>query len=186
MNAIPSEITPGPIAENSLVRVSIAQPCARLNLRARAAAVAPLCDALGLELSDRIGKRSRADTREALCLGPDEWLILTREDDAASAISACAAIYDRHPHSLVDISGREITVEISGEKATDLLTLGCPRDPETIAIGEGRRTVFDGVSVVIRREEANRFAMDMWHSFAPFALSLLATGAAEIAAEASL
>jgi heterotetrameric sarcosine oxidase gamma subunit len=59
-------------------------------------------------------------------------------------VAACADVYRTRPHSLVDVSGRETTLVIDGPRAADLLTLGCPRDLNGIAVSEGRRTHLDG------------------------------------------
>lgn len=152
----------------------------RLSLRARGD-FAPLNDALGLTLSTTIGQRSSRKGLEALCLGPDEWVLVG--SDTAPAVKKCAAVYEALPHSLVDISGREITYVIDGARATELLTLGLPRDPGSIKVGEGRRTVFDGTAVVLWRDETDSYRMDIWNSFAAHVFGLLDTGCRELAAE---
>ena len=70
-----------------------------------------------------------------------------------------------------------------GPKAAELLTLGCPRDIATIPPGEGRRTLFDGATVVLWRDAADRFRIDVWNSFASHIGHLLETGCKELAAE---
>ena len=116
-------------------------------------------------------------------IGPDEWILHGSKEAAASAVAALAGLYASHPHSLVDVSGREVSFVIEGPRAAELLTMGCPRDIETILPGSGRRTVFDGVTVILWRDAADRFRMDLWHSFAPHLLHLLETGSRELAAE---
>ncbi|OYR26768.1 sarcosine oxidase subunit gamma family protein, partial [Brucella grignonensis] len=140
---------------------------------------------LGLTLPDRIGKRAATGSAEAIRLGPDEWTLYVPADQVATLTAACAAIYADHPHSLVDISGREVTLSIEGPKAAELLTLGCPRDIATIAIGGGRRTIFDGAMVVLLRDAEVRFRMDVWNSFADHIAHLLETGCKELAAESA-
>ncbi|UOA29223.1 sarcosine oxidase subunit gamma [Pseudosulfitobacter sp. DSM 107133] len=182
MNAPVSVFTPAVLVETAAARVSTATPCARLALRARGD-LTPFDTALGLSLPTRIGQRAQSDGIEAICLGPDEWMLQTAEADAGAIINACAALYDRQPHSLVDVSGREVTFEIEGPLAAKLLTLGCPRDIGKIAIGEGRRTLFDGATIVLWCDAQDRFRMDVWNSFAAHVFSLLETGCRELAAE---
>lgn len=177
-----SSLIPGAVAETAAARVGVLAAPARLSLRARGD-LAALDKALGLALPDRIGKRAEARGIEAIRLGPDEWTVLAPADAVAGLIAACAAVYGDHPHSLVDISGREVTFSIDGPRAAELLTLGCPRDIETIAAGEGRRTVFDGATVVLWRDAPDRFRMDVWNSFATHVGHLLETGCRELAAE---
>lgn len=182
MNAPISSFPASVLAESTAARVSLAEPCARLSLRARGD-LAALNTALGLSLPEAIGQRAEAENLQALCLGPDEWMLHSTAPSTDTIISACEAVYGSHPHSLVDVSGREVTFVIDGARAADLLTLGMPRDPDSIAPGEGRRTNFDGVTVVLWRDGANEFRMDVWHSFAPHVLHLLETGCRELAAE---
>lgn len=182
MNMRVSSPVSGVLAESNAARVSILAPQARLSLRARGDLTA-LNAALGLALPDRIGTRSAAGGIETVRLGPDEWTILAPVGEADKLIAACGAVYANHPHSLVDISGREVTLLIEGPQAAELLTLGCARDIDTIAVGEGRRTIFDGVTVVLWRDAENRFRMDIWNSFAPHLGHLLETGCKELAAD---
>ncbi len=182
MNMRVSSPVPGTLAESKAARVSILQPQGRLSLRARGD-LAPLNAALGLTLPERIGTRAAAGETEVVRLGPDEWTILTPSHGIDGVISACAAVYADLPHSLVNISGREMTLLIEGPRAAELLTLGCARDIDTIPVGEARRTNFDGVSVVLWRDAENRFRMDIWNSFVSHLGHLLETGCRELAAE---
>ena len=185
-----SLLAPGVLAASAAAKISLAEPCGRLSLRARGN-LAALDEALHLVLPVRIGQRasqpsdefSAGGIAEAICLGPDEWKLHVPNPLLARIIARCANVYEAHPHSLVDISGREVTLEIEGPRAAELLTIGCPRDIHAMPVGEGRRTVFDGVMVVIWREASDRFRMDIWNSFAPHLLALLETGSRELAAE---
>jgi sarcosine oxidase subunit gamma len=172
--------TPDLLAETCAARVTPQSVPARLSLRGRGA-LGQLEQALGIALPVNVGRRSSADDLEALCLGPDEWVLLAPE--AAQVKAACAAVYEDVPHSLVDISGREVTFRIEGSRAAELLTLGIARDIAAIPVGEGRRTVFDGVTVVLWRDAEQSFRMDVWNSFAPHVLELLEVGCRELAAE---
>lgn len=176
-----SSLTPGVLVETPAARVTVQPGPGRLSLRARKAALPALGVALGLTLPTRIGQRATGDGIEAICLGPDEWTILAPTDAVAALLAASAGV--GQPHSLVDISGREITLQIDGPRAAALLTLACPRDIDTIPVGEGRRTVFDGATVVLWRDAENSFRMDIWNSFAAHLAQLLKTGARELAAE---
>lgn len=181
MTAMTSPLVPGPLADTAAATVEMLAPVARLSLRARPNALPQLSTALGLDLPVRIGTRASAGATEALCLGPDEWQILSPEADLARLSAACAKVYADAPHSLTEISDRELTVQITGPKAAELLTLGCPRDIDTIQVGQGRRTLFDGATVLIWRDADQSFRMDIWRSFAPHVVALLKTGCTELA-----
>jgi sarcosine oxidase, subunit gamma len=182
MNAPISSFAPGLMAETSAARVSVAAPVARWSLRAREG-LAALGDTLGLVLPPRIGQRAAAGEVQVICLGPDEWTIHAPEARAPRIEAGFAALYATHPHSLVNVSGRELSLVLEGPRAAELLTLGCARDIDSIAPGEGRRTNFDGVTVLLWRDGPTRFRMDVWHSFVPHVFHLLDTGCRELAAE---
>ena len=184
MNAPISSFDPFALVETSAAQVRVASPCGRLSLRARGD-LAPLNAALGLTLPEKIGQRVSAGNLEAICLGPDEWKLETETGAVAGIEEACAKVYAELPHALVDISAREATFVIEGVRPAELLTLGCPRDIATIEVGTGRRTVFDGATVLIWRDGESSFRMDVWNSFAPHLFALLDTGCRELAAEAA-
>ncbi|KMK68436.1 sarcosine oxidase subunit gamma [Puniceibacterium sp. IMCC21224] len=174
------DMVPGVLAETSAAKLTLLPPVARFSLRARAMAVPALSGALGAELPARIGVRANVGDVEALCLGPDEWQILAPESAAPKLVQVFAVVYTTTPHSLTEISDRELTIRIDGPRAAELLTLGCPRDIDTIGAGQGRRTLFDGATVLIWRDGDQSFRMDIWRSFVPHVLSLLETGCREL------
>ncbi|MBD8892134.1 sarcosine oxidase subunit gamma [Roseibium litorale] len=174
---------PGVLATSPAVEVSLAEPRGRLSLRARGD-LTPFARVLGFALPERIGQRAEEHDIRAIRLGPDEWTLNTPMAAVQRLLEAFAAIYPDHPHSLVDISGREVSLVIEGAQASDLLSIGCARDVEAIPAGEGRRTMFDGTTVVLWKDAADSYRLDIWNSFAPHVLDLLKTGCAELAAEA--
>lgn len=155
------------------VLVTAVETGARASLRTAAPEAAAA--ALGFALPARIGDVADTGGRRALCLGPDEWLLLA---DTANAFGGLAI---DGPHSLVDITDREEAFRIAGPAAADALAVGCPRDLEALAPGRGTRTVFDGISVVILRLAPDAFELHAWRSFAPHVRHLLDVAAAELA-----
>lgn len=182
MNTSVSFCAPSVLTETHAARVSIADPCGRLSLRTRAD-LSAFTSVLGCALPERVGERAASGATEVICLGPDEWMIHAPQAQIAGIEAACAAFYDSIPHSLVDVSGRETTFEVNGPRAAELLTLGCPRDLDRLKPGEGRRTVFDGTTVILWRDADTSFRLDVWHSFAPYLFHMLDTGCRELAAE---
>ncbi|MEM9430367.1 MAG: sarcosine oxidase subunit gamma [Pseudomonadota bacterium] len=148
-------------------------PACRFSLRIAPQDGVEAAGPLGFALPERIGARASANSVEALMLGPDEWLILAPEaarERLVSGFEALSAV-----HSCVDISDREISLSIGGPGVLDLLSVGCPRDLAALPEGEARRTVFDGVSVVLWRDGSESFRLDAWRSFMPHIESLLAS-----------
>jgi len=168
---------PGPVT------LSFAPAEARFCLRIAAANRRVAAEAFGVELPATIGacQVDPERARSAVCLGPDEWVLYAAEADVTAIGEAFAERYARTPHSLVDISDREITLSLEGAEVITLLCVGCPADPRGIAVGEGRRTVFDGATVVLRRDAENAYRMDVWRSFLPHVWDLLNTANRELA-----
>lgn len=179
-----SSLTPEVLVETAAARVAVQGEVGRASLRARGD-LSPLNKALALELPTKIGTRAAAGDLEVVCLGPDEWMLCMPKGDIAGHKVACDAVYGTLPHSFADISAREVTLEITGARAAELLSIGCPRDLTTIPVGEARRTVFDVSTVVIWCDGDNQYRMDLWNSFAGYEAELLVTGAKELAAEAA-
>jgi sarcosine oxidase, subunit gamma len=148
----------------------------RISLRAADTA------ATGLALPAKIGTRSAAGGRTALCLGPDEWLIEAPAADAAALTATLADLATRQPLSAVEVSDREITLALEGPAVLDLLATGCPLDLARMPVGNGTRTVFDTAQVVLTREAEDRFHLTIWRSFAPHVRALLDLAARELAA----
>lgn len=138
--------------------------------------------ALGVPLSERIGSRATNGTRSALCLGPDEWLIEAPETEAASLGAMIADLAARTAISAVGVSDREITWRIEGPAVLDLLAAGCPRNLAGMPVGEGARTIFDSVQIVLTREAEDRFHLTVWRSFAPHVRAILDLALRELAA----
>lgn len=153
----------------------------KFSLRCSTEEVAALSSALGVELPGTIGGMTRSGSRAALCLGPDEWMILCAGDDRAAVTAAGEAIYDATPHSLVDVSFREVGLSVIGVDALTLLCTSCARDLGAIEIGKGTRTIFDGAQVVIIRDGTDAFRMYVWRSFYPHTRGLLAAAERELA-----
>lgn len=166
------------------VSVSIEElpPTARFSLRVREAGRGAAGRALGLDLPTGIGDATREGERAAVCLGPDEWLVTASEDGKTGITGAFADIYEQTPHSLVDISDRELSYRVSGSGALTLMTIGCPRNVSRLAPGRAVRTVFDNAAIIMWRDAEEDFRLDVWRSFAPYVRDLLEIGRRELAA----
>jgi sarcosine oxidase subunit gamma len=162
------------------VEIEEVTPEARFSLRLREKGREAAARALELDLPGRVGDVARGHGRAVVCLGPDEWLVTASEADRDAISEAFAAIYDAIPHSLVDVSDREVAIRLTGPGAFTLMTIGCPRDLNRLAPGRAVRTVFDGTTVILWRDAADAFRLDVWRSFAPHLRGLLETGRAEL------
>lgn len=145
--------------------VSLAAPLARWSIRGRDTAL--IGQQLGMSVPARIGTRSDALT----CLGPDEWLCHQPLD---TPMPACEGL----PMAITDISERGLRLTVEGKKALSVLSSGCPRNLARLPVGEARRTVYEGVEIIVFRESETRFAVEVWRSFASWLWTALTKAAA--------
>ena len=164
------------------VNVLVLAPKARLNLRIAPADLAAASTAFGLTLPGKIGQGAAKGDRAAYCLGPDEWLLHANEADQASIVAAFAKERATTPHSLTVLSDREFTIQITGPRAQELLSVGCPLDLSRMAIGSAKRTLFDSAQVVLIRDAEDSFRIEVWRSFFPHVSELLDIATRELAA----
>jgi sarcosine oxidase subunit gamma len=146
------------------VTITLGAPLARYSMRARDPAA--LVRLIGRPVPAKIGEIAG----EVACLGPDEWLLRTAEGTRVPDGAG-------QPLSVIDVSERQIALILEGPQAAEVLMAGCPRDLAKLAVGEARRTVFEGVEMIVLRTGAERFEVDVWRSFAPW-LHLALTKAA--------
>jgi sarcosine oxidase subunit gamma len=138
---------------------------------------------LGLALPARACRAATASERAALWLGPDEWLLICGEPAADETAAALSAALAGLPHSLVDVSHRQVALEVRGRDAPALLAAGCPLDldPGAFAVGMCTRTMLAKAEIVLWRTGAEVFRIEVWRSFAPYLSAFLTEAARGIA-----
>lgn len=156
-----------------------APAAARFSLRGDGDVAQAAAGAFGAAPPPRSGAVVTAGGRAALWLGPDEWLLIAQcEEPAALGASIEAALKDM-PHSLVDVSQRQIGLDLFGPLARRALSAGCPLDLRDAAfpVGTATRTMLAKAEIVLWRRAPERYHLEVWRSFAPYV--------AEFAAEAA-
>ena len=113
--------------------------------------------------------------RAALWLGPDERLLLAPEGVEESLAAGLASALGSLPHSLVDVSHRQVALAVAGPAARDLLACGCPLDLDDAAfpVGMCTRTVLGRADVVLWRSSPEEYHLETGRSFASYALEWL-------------
>ncbi|HET7756041.1 MAG TPA: sarcosine oxidase subunit gamma family protein, partial [Steroidobacteraceae bacterium] len=112
------------------LRVRPLPPAARSSLRGGPEVRDAAGAALGVALPVTACRAATAGARAALWLGPDEWLLLAPDGEEWAALREALAGL---PHALVDVSHRQVALEVSGADAPLLLAAGCPLDLEARA-----------------------------------------------------
>ena len=125
-------------------------------------------------LPAKILTAARDDERAALMLGPDEWLLLANAD-----VPALAGLTGRF--SIVDVSDRQVALQIEGVGAAALLNSGCPLDlARGLPVGGATRTVLAKAEILVWRQAETRFHLEVWRSFAPYVHALLAQASLDL------
>jgi len=157
---------------------------AKFVFRGDASALAAAGQGLGLALPTVACRAAASGMRAALWLGPDEFLLLVPESEATAVAVDLAAALGVLPHSLVDVSHRQVTLELSGSHAEWLLGAQCPLplDLRAFPIGMCTRTVFAKAEIVLWRSAAESFRMEVARSFTPYVVDLLLEIARELPA----
>ncbi|MFF0008897.1 sarcosine oxidase subunit gamma [Streptomyces tibetensis] len=123
--------------------------------------------ALGAPLPRRCGDTTASGPRTVLWLGPDEWLVLSRSDEAAASREALG----QDPGSVVDVSANRTTLELSGPSARQVLEKGCPLDLHPRSFGPGRAvsTTVGPVAVLLwQTDDAPTYRLLPRSSFADY------------------
>jgi sarcosine oxidase subunit gamma len=113
--------------------------------------------------------------RATLWLGPEEHLLLQESRDSALPIAELEQAMADHPHSLVDVSHRQIAIELSGPDAALLLSGACPLDFDLreLPVQMCTRTVLAKAEIVLWRRAPEVFHLEVWRSFQSYVLELL-------------
>lgn len=135
--------------------VRFAEPMARFSLRARDRA--QLEELLGDKLPDKIGDFDG----QAMCLGPDEWLLRAPEG-VSIALGAGQEL------SVTEVSERSLCLIVEGTRAAERLMSGCPLDLDRFAVGRATRTIYETVEIILIRVSETCFHVEVWRSFAPW------------------
>lgn len=146
------------------VTIALANACARFSLRARSPEGLP---------AKVLASASFADG-SALCLGPDEWLLLLPEESAPPEIAGL--------HALTDIGHRNIGLTVEGPQAAALMLTGCALDLDrAFPPGKVTRTLYEGVEIILWRTGEMRFHIEVWRSFAAHLWAALDLAAGDLA-----
>jgi sarcosine oxidase, subunit gamma len=150
-------------------------PAARFIFRGGDAARLACSTAFDADLPRQLGSTGVGDERTAFWLGPDEWLLIAEGVDPEMMAAEIEAALGTSPHSLVDVSHRQVGLDVGGAVAPRALSAGCPLDLRLSAfpIGMATRTIFDKAEIVLWRRQEAAFRIEVWRSFAAYLVAAL-------------
>jgi len=154
-------------------------PAVRLIFNGDAAARAAALPVWSAEFSDEACRALQHGSRASLWLGPDEYLLLDLRpaagEPAGSTLPALERALAGIPHALVDVSHRQIALEVQGPHAAVILSGACPLDLDAteFPVGMCTRTVLAKADVVLWRTAPDVFHLEVWRSFTGYVTGLL-------------
>ena len=157
---------------------------ARFIFRGDAAAQVAAGTGLGVPLATVACRAATNGARAALWLGPDEYLLIVPGSEATALAAGLASALGAQPHSLVDVSHRQVALELSGPHAEWLLAAQCPLplDASAFPVGMCTRTVFSKAEIVLWRCTPQTFRIEVGRSFSRYVVDLLGEIARELPA----
>ena len=150
---------------------------ARHVLRGRLEALTAAAGALGFALPREACRSASLNGTHALWLGPDEWLLLSAPE--AGLGDRLEAAMGAHPHSLVEVTDRQVGLVVNGAEAEAVLSVGCPLDLDQAAfpVGMCTRTVLSKAEIVLWRTGPETFHLEVWRSFGAYLRAFLTASA---------
>ena len=138
--------------------------------------------AFGAPLAAVTGRAVTHGDRAALSLGPDEHLLIMPEQEAAAFAVELAKALEGRPHSLVDVSHRQIALELRGAHGEWLLAAACPLplDPAAFPMGACTRTIIAKAGIVLWRTAPDALRVEVARSYGRYVVDLLGEVAREL------
>jgi sarcosine oxidase, subunit gamma len=150
-------------------------PGSRLILQCDAAARSAAGLVWGVPFSEEPCRAQIRGERATLWLGPDEHLLWQASRQIAPPIADLERALVAHAHSLVDVSHRQVALEIFGPHAEAILAGACPLDlsAREFPVQMCTRTVLAKAEIVLWRTAPDAFHLEVWRSFQSYAQALL-------------
>jgi sarcosine oxidase subunit gamma len=142
-------------------------------------------EALGLALPVVPNTTTTAGPWTALWLGPDEWLIVGPDTDAASVEASLRQALGADWGSVVDVSANRTVLELRGPSARAALAKGCPLDlhPRQFASGACAQSLLAKAQVILwQRDDRPTYWIFPRASFAIYVAEWLLTALQEFGA----
>jgi sarcosine oxidase subunit gamma len=155
--------------------VRVKPPASRLILQCDAAARGAAANVWGVPFSEKACRAQTLGPRATLWLGPDEHLLWQASRDSALPVEDLEQALAGHPHSLVDVSHRQVALEVFGPHAATILAGACPLDLDIreFPVEMCTRTVLAKAEIVLWRTAPDAFHVEVWRSFQNYAQALL-------------
>jgi len=132
--------------------------------------------ALGFALPVEPNTVTSKGKKQALWLGPDEWLLTMPDEQTAKQLVALSNALDGHHAAVFDVSDSRLTFSLSGINARDVIKKGCGLDlhPRTFGPGQCAQSTLSMAHVLIhqtaetKKTKAATYHLYVHRSFAQY------------------
>lgn len=130
---------------------------------------------LGLELPTQPQRLERNEVGSLQWLSPDEWLLIVAAGEGFRLQWELREALGGAHFSIVDVSGGQTVLALSGERAVEVLMKSTRYDvdPDRFPVGKAVTTVFAKATAVIRRVDESGWELVVRRSFADYCLRWL-------------
>nr|WP_298379718.1 sarcosine oxidase subunit gamma family protein [uncultured Halomonas sp.] len=129
-------------------------------------------DVLGMSLPGRPLGLAHDDSgeRSVQWMSPDEWLVIVPGGEEFDLENRLREKLGNAHFAILNVSGGQTLVELSGEKARELLMKSVPYDvhPANFPVGKAVSIVFAKSSAILRRPSEERYELVLRRSFADY------------------
>ena len=167
---------------DSTLLITPSADCARLNLRIAQTNLEFAGKVFGLSIPSTIGEMNSDENKSALCLGPDEWMLMAEKSEGKFILDDFSSLATEVLFSLVDVGHRTVGINISGSAAVQVLSSGCPLDLDKMPSGSCTRSVLDKVQILIIKVNNESYRLEIVSSFAEFVWNYLSIASSEFEA----
>ncbi|MBS3803533.1 MAG: sarcosine oxidase subunit gamma family protein [Oleiphilaceae bacterium] len=135
----------------------------------------------GLTLPQTPCSMNSKEDKSLQWLAPDEWLLILPPGSEFSTEKALRGELGDGSYAIVNVSGGQTVLELSGPNAREVLmkSTSCDLHPRTFPEGRGVSTVFAKTGAIIRRPDAQRWELVIRRSFADYLYRWLLSAGAE-------
>lgn len=163
-----------------------------LNLRGQpeqAAFIEAVRTVTGFDLPLTPNTTTMGESLSAVWLAPNEWLLVTPPDGAASLQARLRSTFGNLFATATDVSSGYATLEVAGLQARALIARGCSVDlhPRVFGPGDSAQTLLAKADVIlVQRDASPRFHIIVRRSMADYLWRWLDDAARDVAAGGSL
>ena len=167
------------------MRLAEKRAVGKINLRAdpaNAALMQAFEGVLGYALPQAPNRTNGEDSRGALWLGPDEWLVTFPAGQVNPLLEALSRAAVGHHAALSDVSDARIVLTLSGPRAREVLEKGCSLDlhPRAFQAGHCAQTRLARAAILLHQtDDAPVYDIHVAWSFAAYLWVWLEDAAAE-------